>query len=71
MWEFHLPYTSEDEYQTGGFVYPFYLVIGKIGLDPALLYHAARLIGSVFLLLMLYRLITRFVPDRRWQVWTW
>ena len=28
-WDFHLPYTSEDEYQTGGFVYPFYLALGK------------------------------------------
>jgi hypothetical protein len=70
-WEFHLPYTSEDAYQTGGFVYPFYLILGKSGLDPALLYQAARLIGSVFLLVMLYRLITRFVPDRRWQLWAW
>jgi hypothetical protein len=70
-WDFHLPYTSEDEYQTGGFVYPFYLVIGKLGLDPAFLYHAARLIGSLGLLLALYRLLTRFISDQRWQMWAW
>ena len=70
-WEFHLPYTSEDQYQAGSFVYPFYVVIGKLGFDPALLYHAARLIGSVFLLIVLYRFITRFIADRRWLMWTW
>jgi hypothetical protein len=70
-WDFHLPYTSEDGYQTGGFVYPFYLILGKSGFDPALMYHAARLLGSLFLLVMLYRLITRFISDRRWQLWAW
>ncbi len=70
-WEFHLPYTSEDQYQTGSFVYPFYVVIGKLGFDPALLYHAIRLIGSVFLLIVLYRFLTRFIADRHWLMWTW
>jgi len=70
-WDFHLPYTSEYEYQTGGFVYPFYLVIGKLGLDPAFLYHAARWIGSLGLVLALYRLLTRFISDQRWRVWAW
>jgi hypothetical protein len=73
-WEFHLPYTSEDEYQTGGFVYPFYLISGKLaplGLSYPLLYHGARLISSLLLLIVLARFIARFVSDRRWQVWTW
>ena len=73
-WEFHLPYTSEDEYQTGGFVYPFYLVLGKLaplGLSYPLLYHGARLVSSLLLLIVLARFIARFVADQRWQIWTW
>ncbi len=70
-WEFHLPYTSEDEYQSGGFVYPFYLLLGKLPLDVALVYHAARLIGSGLLLFMLYRLLTCFIDDERWRGWAW
>ena len=73
-WEFHLPYTSEDEYQTGGFVYPFYLALGKLApLGPSypLLYHGARLLSSLLLLIVLAKFIARFVSDRRWQVWTW
>jgi len=73
-WEFHLPYTSEDEYQTGGFVYPFYLLLGKLaplGLSYPLLYHGARLLSSLLLLIVLAKFIARFVGDRRWQVWTW
>ena len=70
-WEFHLPYTSEDEYQTGGFVYPFYLLLGKLPLDFALVYQAARLIGSGLLLCMVYRLLARFIHDERWRGWTW
>jgi len=73
-WEFHLPYTSEDEYQTGGFVYPFYLLLGKLaplGLSYPLLYHSARLLSSLLLLIVLAKFIARFVSDRRWQVWTW
>ncbi|MBI5567598.1 MAG: hypothetical protein HY870_22055 [Chloroflexi bacterium] len=70
-WDFHLPYTSEDEYQTGGLVYPFYLILGKLPLDPAFVYHAARLIGGLGLLIALYRLLTRFISDQRWQLWAW
>jgi hypothetical protein len=70
-WDFHLPYTSEDEYQTGGFVYPFYLILGKLGLDPVLLYHAARLLGGVWLLSVLYRFIARFIGEQRWRGWAW
>ena len=73
-WEFHLPYTSEDEYQTGGFVYPFYLLLGKLaplGLSYPLLYHGARLLSSLLLLIVLAKFIARFVSDQRWQVWTW
>lgn len=73
-WEFHLPYTSEDDYQTGGFVYPFYLLLGKLaplGLSYPLLYHGARLLSSLLLLIVLGRFVARFISDRRWQIWTW
>jgi len=73
-WEFHLPYTSEDEYQTGGLVYPFYLILGKLaplGLSYPLLYHGARLLSSLLLLIVLAKFIARFVTDHRWQIWTW
>ena len=73
-WEFHLPYTSEDEYQTGGFVYPFYLLLGKLaslGLAYSLLYHGARLLSSLLLLIVLARFVARFIIDQRWQVWAW
>lgn len=73
-WEFHLPYTSEDEYQTGGFVYPFYLLLGKLasfGLSYPLLYHGARLFSSLLLLIVLARFVARFISDQRWQIWTW
>jgi hypothetical protein len=73
-WDFHLPYTSEDEYQTGGFVYPFYLLLGKLaplGLSYPLLYHGARLLSSLLLLIVLARFVARFIRDQRWQIWTW
>jgi hypothetical protein len=73
-WTFHLPYTSEDEYQAGGFVYPFYLALGRlanVGLSYPLLYHGARLLGSLLLLIVLARFIGRFVADARWQLIIW
>ena len=73
-WEFHLPYTSEDEYQGGGIALMFYIVLGKfalLGLSYPLLYHGARLLSSFLLLIVLAEFITRFISDRRWQVWTW
>ncbi len=70
-WDFHLPYTSEDEYQSGGIAYEFYLILGKLHIDPPLSYHAARLLSSILLLMVLRRFIARFISDRRWQLWTW
>ncbi len=73
-WNFHLPYTSEDQYQSGGFVYPFYLILGKLeilGLNDQFLYHAARILSSLLLLIVLFRFIARFIQDRHWQLWTW
>ena len=73
-WNFHLPYTSEDQYQSGGFVYPFYLMLGKLevlNLNDQFLYHAARILSSILLLVVLARMIARFISGRRWQVWAW
>jgi hypothetical protein len=73
-WEFHLPFTSEEEYQTGGFVYPFYLTLGRLalpGLAYPLLYHGMRLLSSLLLLAVLNRFVARFITDQRWQIWTW
>lgn len=73
-WNFHLPYTSEDEYQSGGFVYPFYLTLGKLetlGLGDQFLYHTARILSSILLLIVLFHFIARFIQDRRWQLWIW
>lgn len=73
-WDFHLPYTSEDEYQTGGLALMFYIVIGKLaalGLDYQLIYHGSRLLSTLLLLVVLRRFISRFIADERWQVLTW
>lgn len=73
-WTFHLPYTSEDEYQSGGLALAFYTITGKLhalGLDYPVIYHTARLLSSVLLLIVLARFIQRFVRNPRWQVWTW
>jgi hypothetical protein len=73
-WAFHLPYTSENEYQGSGLALMFFIVLGKLaplGLSYPLLYHGARLLSSLLLLIMLARFIARFVTDRRWQTWTW
>jgi hypothetical protein len=73
-WTFHLPYTSEDAYQTGGVAYLFYLLTGRLavfGLELDFIYHAARLLSSLLLLIVLWRFIARFVVDARWRLWSW
>ena len=73
-WTFHLPYTSEDEYQGSGLALMFYILLGKLaplGLSYPLLYHGARLFSSLLLLFVLARFIARFITDHRWQTWTW
>ena len=73
-WEFHLPYTSEDEYQGSGIALMFYLVLGKLAplsLSYPLLYHGSRLLSSLLLLIVLARFLARFISDWHWQIWTW
>lgn len=73
-WDFHLPYTSEDEYQTGGLALMFYIVVGKLaalGLDDQLIYHGSRLLSSWLLLFVLKRFLSRFISNPRWQLTAW
>jgi hypothetical protein len=69
-WLFHLPFTPEPH--EGAFVYTFYLALGQLaaalGLPIPLVYHLARALAGLFLLLVAYRFIARFfdrVPTRR------
>lgn len=73
-WDFHLPYTSEDEYQAGGLALMFYIVVGKLavlGLDYPIIYHSARWLSSLFLLIVLWRFIGRFITHNAWKILTW
>jgi hypothetical protein len=69
-WLFHLPFTPEPH--EGAFVYTFYLALGQLaavlGLPIPFVYHLARVLAGLFLLLVAYRFIARFfdrVPTRR------
>ena len=69
-WLFHLPFTPESH--EGAFVYTFYLALGQLAaalrLPIPLVYHLARALAGLFLLLVAYRFIARFfdrVPTRR------
>ena len=70
-WLFRLPFTPED--QNGILVYTFYLFLGHLaqatGFSLIGLYHAARILAGLMLLLTLYRLaaeLTADVTTRRW-----
>jgi hypothetical protein len=64
-WLFYLVYTPEDH--EGALVYTFYLLLGKIaarlGLSFVLIYHLARAILGLGLLLTVYAFVARFTPD--------
>jgi hypothetical protein len=69
-WLFHLPFTPEP--YDGVFVYTFYLALGHLSgalhLPVPVVYHAARVVTSFFLLLVSYHFVARFVlrvPSRR------
>lgn len=69
-WLFHLAFTPEPH--DGAFVYAMYLVLGHLaqmfGLSIPLTYHLARAAAGLFLLLVAYRFIARFLarpPARR------
>ena len=64
-WLFHLPFTSESH--EGAFVYTFYLALGQLAgvlrLPIPWVYHLARAAGSLFLLLVAYRFMARFLDS--------
>ncbi|MBN1582366.1 MAG: hypothetical protein JXA89_16790 [Anaerolineae bacterium] len=61
-WLFTLPYTSEPH--RGAFVYPFYIILGKVaawsGLSFVVTYHLARLVCVLFLVASVYAFLARF-----------
>lgn len=65
-WKFHLPYTPEDGDEA--FLFVFYIFLGHIsritGLGIRLVFHIARLVGAVFLLLVLYRFVQWSLGNR-------
>ncbi len=64
-WLFHLPYTPEEH--AGAFVYTFYLFLGHLaawtGLPLILVYHLARVLSGLFLLLVAYRFSALFLES--------
>lgn len=64
-WLFYLVYTPEEH--EGALVYTFYLLLGKIaaglGLPFVLIYHLARALLGLGLLLTVYAFVARFTPD--------
>ena len=73
-WRFHLFYTSEPH--QGAYVYLYYLLLGKIAhfsrLSFILVYHLARIVCGVFLLVSVYRFAAFFselCPVRRLTFW--
>ena len=64
-WLFHLPYTGQDH--PGAFVLTHYLALGHVAawtrLPIPLVYHLARALAGVALLLAVYVLITRVTQD--------
>lgn len=61
-WLFHLAFTPEPH--QGSFIFVFYLglgwLAGALGLPIPLVYHLARAVAGLFLLLVAYRFIARF-----------
>lgn len=61
-WLFTLPYTSEPH--QGAFIYPFYLILGKLGaltgLSMTATYHLARPVCALMLFATLYALLAHF-----------
>jgi hypothetical protein len=73
-WQFHVFYTSEPH--DGAYVYLFYLLLGKLarlaGLSLVLVYHLARVVCGIFLLVTVYYFAASFTsvrPIRRLAVW--
>jgi hypothetical protein len=65
-WLFRLPYTSEPH--DGGFLFTYYLFLGHVArwtdLPPIVLFHIARTVNGIGLLLVLYYAVSVFFSDR-------
>ncbi len=63
-WLFHLTYTPEPH--NGAFIFTFYLALGHLAaflrLPPILVFHLARLVAGLFLLLVAFRFIAWITP---------
>ena len=63
-WLFHLTYTPEDH--PGAFIITFYLALGHIarvtGLSNVIVFHLARLLAGLLLLLMVFRFVAHVTP---------
>jgi hypothetical protein len=66
-WQFHLTYTPEAH--PGAYIFLFYLALGHVarlaGLPLILVYHLARALGGIALLLTIYAFLARLTPDMR------
>jgi hypothetical protein len=66
-WQFHLTYTPEPH--DGAYIFLFYLGLGHIArlteLPLALVYHAARVLAGLTLLIVVYAFLFRLSKDRR------
>lgn len=62
-WLFHLAFTPEPH--PGAFIFVFYLLLGHLasilGLPIPLIYHLARIVAGLFMLVVAYRFIAHFV----------
>lgn len=71
-WSFQLPYSAEPN--QGAYLFLFYLFLGHVarwlGLSPVLVFHLARLLSAVLLLLALKRFFSTIFKDRP-RVATW
>jgi len=67
-WQFHLTYTPEP-HDGARIVYLFYLGLGHVarwtGLPLIVVYHAARVLGGLALLIAVYRFLIRLTNDCR------
>jgi hypothetical protein len=72
-WTFHLTYTPE--HHQGVFLYTFYLALGHLSrildVPPILIFHTARLVGSMLMFVALYLFIADWTVDVRQRRITW
>lgn len=72
-WLFHLSYTPEPHRQA--FIFTFYIFLGHVSgwlaMPEALVFHAARVVGSLFMLLMLYMFIAVWTDNLLQRRITW